>query len=92
MNDSKSIFSVTCIIRVMFSKTCTMNIVFKLNDNDASIVCETLEIASTLEDAVNNLEKQLIDRKNSNRERDVEHAMAENELKKQIKKTGAGSL
>ncbi len=66
--------------------------VFKFNDNDASIVCETLEIASTLEVAVNNLEKQLIDRKNSNRERNVELAMAENELKKQIKKTGAGSL
>ena len=66
--------------------------VFKFENNIASVVSETLAKGKTKEEAINALIESDKLRKVQNKERNVELAMAENELKKQIKKTGAGHL
>jgi F0F1-type ATP synthase epsilon subunit len=66
--------------------------VVKFKDNELSIVAEEVAFGTDEIDAKSNLEKSLYSRKEMNKERNIELALAENELKKQIKKTGAGKL
>lgn len=66
--------------------------IFKFQNNEAVIICEYLKDGINGEDSVLNLDKELASRKDENRARNIELALAENELKKQIKKTGAGNL
>jgi len=66
--------------------------VFKFKDNDASVVTEDYAFGDSTENAKHNLELSIENRKSENKARNVELALAENELKKQIKKTGAGKI
>ena len=66
--------------------------VFKLNQDKATIVSEMIAFGDSVTEAKNNLKELLEKRKSENKKRNVELALAENELKKQIKKTKAGSL
>ena len=64
----------------------------EFKDNNASIIAEELEYGKSEEEAISNLENKIKKRRDENRERNVELALAENELKKQIKKIGANKI
>ncbi|MBP5343422.1 hypothetical protein J6Y73_05805 [bacterium] len=66
--------------------------VFKMQNDEASIVSEEIAIGESSEDAMNKLKESYLRRLNENKERNVELALAENELKKQIKKSKAGHI
>ena len=69
-----------------------LDAIFDFKYNQASIIAEELQYGNTEEEAMENLNKTIEKRRNENKERNVELALAENELKKQIKKMGAGKL
>ncbi|MCB9498602.1 MAG: F0F1 ATP synthase subunit epsilon [Bacillales bacterium] len=60
--------------------------------NNVKVVAEILSEGKTKEEALSSLESITTARKEENKKRNVELAMAENELKKQIKKSGAGRV
>ena len=66
--------------------------VLKNEDDIVSVSAEIIAIGDTLEESETALSSLLALRKNQNKARNVELALAENELKKEIKKTGAGHL
>lgn len=63
------------------------------NKNDIiSVTCESAVYGKTKEEALSAFENLLEIRREQNRERNVELALAENQLKKEIKKSGAGHI
>ncbi|MCR5741449.1 MAG: hypothetical protein K6G38_03220 [Gammaproteobacteria bacterium] len=66
--------------------------ILKNRNNDISITCESVAFGKSKDEALENFEKSLETRRTKNRERNIELALAENELKKEIKKSGAGHL
>ncbi len=66
--------------------------IFKLNNDTATIVSEMVAIGKSSLDAKNNLDLLIKKRIEENKKRNVELALAEHELKKQIKKSKAGSI
>lgn len=57
-----------------------------------TVIAQDAYIGESKESAFENLNQIRKERIDSNRQRNVELAMAENELKKQIKQTGAGNI
>ena len=63
------------------------------NKNDeVSVTCESIVLGKTKEEALSSFEELINKRREQNRERNIELALAENELKKEIKKSGAGHI
>ena len=69
-----------------------LDAVFDFKNNEASIIAEELAYGDSLDEAMQNISEKIEKRRNENRERNVELALAENELKKQIKKIGASNI
>ena len=61
-------------------------------DDSVSVTCESIAFGKTKDEAMIAFHNLLDIRREENRERNVELALAENTLKKEIKKTGAGHL
>ena len=61
-------------------------------DDEISITCESIAFGKTKDEALIAFSNLLEIRRQENRERNIELALAENTLKKEIKKTGAGHL
>lgn len=68
------------------------NAMVKFLNNELSVVSDALVKCDSRDNAIDSLDEFINTRKEENRERNVELALAENELKKQIKKTGAGKM
>ena len=66
--------------------------VMRNKNDEVTVTCESALVAKTKDEAVNGFEEMLESRREENRERNIELALAENELRKEIKKTGAGKL
>lgn len=66
--------------------------ILRNKNNDVSVTCESVIYGATKEEALTSFEEHLEKRREQNRERNVELALAENQLKKEIKKSGAGHI
>lgn len=66
--------------------------ILEQENNQIKVISESLALGTTKEESEIALDGIINARKEQNRERNIELALAENELKKQIKKSGAGHV
>ena len=66
--------------------------ILKNRNDEISVTCESIAFGESKDEAMTAFYHLLEIRRNQNRERNIELALAENELKKEIKKSGAGHI
>lgn len=68
------------------------NAIIEQHNNTVNVCSSLISIGDTKESSFENFNEMVKERKKQNRDRNIELALAENELKKQIKKSGAGHI
>lgn len=66
--------------------------ILRQKDNEIEVICAIIETGNTKEESKDHLDNLIKRRKEENKERNVELTLAENELRKQIKKSRAGHI